>query len=47
MLARNGATLVELTQFLGHRQLKMGLRYSHLSVGHKASLVNRVMGDVR
>ena len=47
MLARNGATLVEIGDLLGHRQLKMSLRYSHLSTGHKAALVNRVLGNVR
>lgn len=47
MLARNGATLVEIGQVLGHCQLQTTLRYSHLAVGHKAALVNRVLGGLR
>jgi integrase len=47
MLARNGATLVELADVLGHRQLQMTKRYSHLATSHKAALVNRVLGNVR
>lgn len=46
-LARNGATLLEIADLLGHRQLQMTKRYSHLATGHKAALVNRVLGDVR
>ena len=46
-LARNGATLLEIADVLGHRQLQMTKRYSHLATGHKAALVNRVLGDMR
>lgn len=44
MLAQNGATLLEIADVLGHRQLAMTKRYSHLTTGHKAALVGRVMG---
>lgn len=47
MLARNGATLLEIADVLGHRQLQMTKRYSHLATSHKAELVNRVLGHVR
>jgi integrase len=47
MLARNGATLLEIGDLLGHRQMQMTKRYSHLATSHKAALVNRVLGDVR
>lgn len=47
MLARNGATLLEIGDLLGHRQLQMTKRYSHLATSHKAALVNRVLGGVR
>jgi integrase len=47
MLARNGATLLEIGDLLGHRQLQVTKRYSHLATGHKAALVNRVLGHVR
>lgn len=46
-LARNGATLLEIADVLGHRQLQMTKRYSHLTTRHKAALVNRVMGELR
>jgi integrase len=47
MLAQNGATLLEIGDVLGHRQLQMTKRYSHLTTGHKAALVNRVLGDIK
>lgn len=47
MLARNGATLLEIGDMLGHRQAQMTKRYSHLATSHKAALVNRVLGHVR
>ncbi|KAB2871044.1 MAG: site-specific integrase [Burkholderiaceae bacterium] len=46
MLARNGATLLEIGDLLGHRQMQMTKRYSHLATQHKAALVKRVLGDV-
>lgn len=47
MLARNGATLLEIADLLGHRQMQMTKRYSHLATSHKAALVNRVLGVVQ
>jgi integrase len=47
MLAQNGATLLEIGDVLGHRQLAMTKRYSHLTTGHKAALVNRVLGGIQ
>lgn len=47
MLAQNGATLLEIGDVLGHRQLQMTKRYSHLTTGHKAALVNRVLGCIK
>lgn len=47
MLAASGATLLEIADVLGHRQLQMTKRYSHLTTQHKAALVNRVLGEVR
>jgi len=44
MLAKNGATLLEIADLLGHRQLQMTKRYSHLATSHKAALVHRVLG---
>ena len=47
MMAMNGASLLELADSLGHRQLQMTKRYAHHSTGHKTALVNRVFGDVK
>lgn len=47
MLASSGATLLEIGDVLGHRQLAMTRRYSHLTTQHKAALVNRVLGDIK
>lgn len=46
-LAQNGATLLEIADVLGHRQLSVTKRYSHLASSHKAKLINRVLGEVR
>lgn len=46
-LAQDGATLLEIADALGHRDLKMTRRYSHLTVQNKVSVVNRVYGNVR
>lgn len=46
-LARHGATLLEIADLLGHRQLQVTKRYSHLATSHKAALVNRVMGTMQ
>lgn len=46
-LAKNGATLIEIADLLGHRQLQMTKRYSHLATSHKAALVDRILGDVK
>lgn len=47
MLAQNGATLLEIADVLGHRQLQMTKRYSHLATAHKAALVTRVLGEIK
>jgi integrase len=47
MLAASGATLLEIADVLGHRQLAMTKRYAHLTTQHKAALVNRVLGGIR
>jgi integrase len=46
-LAQEGASLLEIADVLGHRQLRMTQRYAHLTVASKASLIGRVMGDLR
>lgn len=41
-LVMAGATLYETGQILGHKSVQTTARYSHLSTGHKAELINRV-----
>ena len=46
-LAMAGATLLEVADVLGHRELSVTKRYSHLATAHKEKLVNRVLGDIK
>jgi integrase len=46
-LAQNGASLLEIADVMGHRQLAMVKRYAHLTTDTKAKLVNRVLGGIR
>lgn len=46
-LAQSGAPLLQIAEVLGHRQLSVTKRYSHLTTRHKAELVGRVLGDIR
>jgi integrase len=45
-LAQNGATLLQIADVLGHKQLEVTRRYSHLCVDHKQDLVDRVLGGL-
>jgi integrase len=45
-LAQNGATLLEIADILGHKQIEVTKRYAHLCIKHKSSLINRVMGGI-
>lgn len=45
-LAQNGASLLEIAEVLGHKQIQVTKRYAHLCIDHKAKLVNRVLGDI-
>ncbi|MBS0448587.1 MAG: site-specific integrase [Proteobacteria bacterium] len=47
MLAQSGATLLEIADVLGHRQMQMTKRYSHLATTHKAALVQRILGGIK
>jgi len=46
-LVQNGATLVQVADLLGHRQISMSRRYAHLASGDRSALVNRVLGELR
>jgi len=45
-LAQHGASLLEIADTLGHRQLAMVRRYAHLSIESRARLAERVFGQV-
>lgn len=42
----NGGKLSELSEILGHKDLKMTMRYSHLSNKYKRQVVTNVMGEM-
>jgi integrase len=46
-LAQNGASLLEIADVMGHRQLQMVKRYAHLTTDSKAKLVHRVLGAIK
>jgi integrase len=46
-LAQQGASLLEIADVMGHRQLAMVKRYAHLTTDTKARLVNRVLGGIK
>jgi integrase len=45
-LAMNGASLLEISDVLGHKQIQMTKRYSHLCIDHKQTLINNVLGGI-
>lgn len=45
-LAQNGATLIQIADVLGHKQLEVTKRYSHLCADHKQTLIDRVLGNL-
>lgn len=46
LLAKNGATLLEIADHLGHKTMTMVKRYAHLCTAHKAALTERIFGDI-
>jgi hypothetical protein len=38
--------LLEIADVLGHKQMQMVKRYSHLTVGSKAALIDKVLGEI-
>ncbi len=45
-LAMNGATLVEISEILGHKTLQMVKRYAHLSVSHTVCVVAKMNREI-
>lgn len=46
LLAQSGASLLEIAEVLGHKQIQVTKRYAHLSFDHKSRLINKVMGSL-
>jgi integrase len=45
-LAQSGASLLEIADVLGHKQIQMTKRYAHLCIDHKQKLINSVLGNM-
>ena len=45
-LAQSGASLLEIADVLGHKQISVTKHYAHLCIEHKSSLINRVLGGI-
>jgi len=46
LLAQSGASLLEIAEVLGHKQIQVTKRYAHLCIDHKSKLINKVMGNL-
>ena len=44
-LASQGASLLEIADVLGHRTMAMVKRYSHLTQGHKTTVLERMVKE--
>jgi integrase len=45
-LAMSGASLLEIADVLGHKQISVTQRYAHLCIDHKEKLINSVMSNI-
>ena len=45
-LAMSGASLLEIADVLGHKQISVTQRYAHLCIDHKEKLINSVMKEI-
>ena len=45
-LAQSGASLLEIADVLGHKQISVTKRYAHLCIDHKERLINNVMSNL-
>ena len=46
LLAQSGASLLEIAEVLGHKQIQVTKRYAHLCIDHKSKLINKVMSNL-
>ena len=45
-LAQSGASILEVATILGHKNISVTKRYSHLTIDHKQTLINSVLGGI-
>jgi len=45
-LAMSGASLLEIADVLGHKQISVTKRYAHLCIDHKEKLISKVFRDI-
>jgi integrase len=45
-LAQSGASLLEIAEVLGHKQISVTKRYAHLCIDHKEKLICRVFSTL-
>jgi integrase len=45
-LAQSGASLLEIADVLGHKQISVTQRYAHLCIDHKQKLIDKVMSKL-
>jgi integrase len=45
-LAQSGASLLEIADVLGHKQIQMTKRYAHLCIDHKKKLIKKCFGEM-
>ena len=45
-LAMSGASLLEIADVLGHKQISVTQRYAHLCIDHKEKLISKVFRDI-
>jgi len=45
-LAMGGASLIQIADVLGHKNLETTRRYSHLSINHKRDLTDQLLGSL-
>jgi len=45
-LAQQGVSLIEISSILGHKQIQVTMRYSHLAISNKQKLVEKYFGSI-
>jgi len=45
-LAQQGVSLIEISSILGHKQIQVTMRYSHLAISNKQKLIEKYFGEI-